>query len=96
MRAALLLAPLALIACGPVPLAQAERDCLIRARAAEKPTVEVAIGVNNRGEVLTGGTFGISTDLIAGRDPSAVFIECVKSQSGQFPTRSYRDFPPAF
>jgi hypothetical protein len=88
-------APLFLLACGPVPVEQAERQCLDRARMAQKPKVEVSFGLNNRGEVLTGGSFGISTDYIAGRDPSAVFNECVKSQSGQFPNRSFTEFPPA-
>jgi hypothetical protein len=37
----------------------------------------------------------VTTDYLAGRDPSAVFNECVKSRSGQFPTRSYSEFPPA-
>jgi hypothetical protein len=93
---AVILAPFALLlACGPVPVQQAERDCLERARMAEKPQASVFIGVNNKGEVLKGGSFGVTTDYLAGRDPSAVFNECVKSRSGQFPTRSYSEFPPA-
>lgn len=92
----LTLAPLALLlACGPIPVQQAERACLERARLAQKPEASVFLGVNNRGDVLKGGSFGISTDYIAGRDPSAVFNECVKSRSGQFPTRSFTEFPPA-
>ena len=93
MRALLVLAPLALMSCGPVPVAQAERACAERAHLAAKPKTEVFIGVNNKGEVLKGGSFGISTDYLQGRDPSAVYTECVKSQSGQFPTRSYTEFP---
>jgi len=93
MRALLLLAPIALLSCGPVSVTQAERECVERARLAEKPKAEVFIGVNNKGDVLRGGSFGISTDYLAGRDPSAVYIECVKSRSGQFPTRSYTEFP---
>jgi hypothetical protein len=84
-----------LLACGPIPVEQAERACLERARLAQKPTAEVFIGVNNRGDVLRGGSFGVSTDYLAGRDPSAVFNDCVKSRSGQFPTRSFSDFPSA-
>jgi hypothetical protein len=93
MRAALAapLLSLALIACGPISVEQAERQCLERAQLAQEPQVEVALGVNNRGQVLTGGSFGISTDYLAGRDPSAVFDACVKSQSGQFPTRSFSE-----
>ena len=92
----LMLAPFALLlACGPASVQQAERDCLERARMAEKPQASVFIGVNNKGEVLKGGSFGVTTDFLAGRDPSSVFNECVKSRSGQFPTRSYSEFPPA-
>ncbi|MDZ7904570.1 MAG: hypothetical protein U5N55_01375 [Cypionkella sp.] len=35
-----------------------------------------------------------STDYLKGRDPSAVFTECVKDRSGQFPTRAFTEFPP--
>ena len=94
MRALIiLLAPLALFACGPIPVAQAERACVERARLAENPQAEVFIGVNNKGDVLKGGSFGVSTDYLQGRDPAAVYTECVKSRSGQFPTRSYTEFP---
>lgn len=89
-------APLALlIGCGPIPVQQAERACLERARLAQKPEASIFLGVNNRGDVLKGASFGVSTDYLAGRDPSAVFNECVKSRSGQFPTRSFTEFPPA-
>lgn len=94
MRIALF-APVLLLACGPVSVEQAERECLDRARLAQKPQVEVFLGVNNKGEVLKGGSIGVSTDFLAGRDPSAVFNDCVKSRSGQFPTRSFTEFPPA-
>ncbi len=87
--------PLILLACGPVSVDQAQRECLDRARLAQKPQVEVFVGVNNKGEGISGGSFGVSTDYLAGRDPSAVFTECVKSRSGQFPTRSFTEFPPA-
>lgn len=94
MRLALC-APLILLACGPVPVQQAERECLDRARLAQKPQAEIFIGMNNKGETLTGGSFGVSTDYLKGRDPSAVFTECVKDRSGQFPTRAFTEFPPA-
>jgi hypothetical protein len=91
-----ILTPFALlIACGPIPVQQAERECVERARLAQKPQAEVFIGINNKGETLTGGSFGVSTDYLAGRDPSAVFTACVKSRSGQFPTRSFTEISPA-
>lgn len=95
MRSLLFTPFLLLLACGPVSVQQAERECLERARLAQKPQASVFIGVNNKGDVLKGGSFGVSTDYLAGRDPSAVFNECVKSRSGQFPTRSFTEFPPA-
>lgn len=90
----LLLLPFALLlACGPIPVAQAERECAARARMAEKPQAQVFVGVNNDGDMLTGGSIGVSTDFLAGRDPSAVFNDCVKSRSGQFPTRVFSEVP---
>ena len=93
MRAALILLPLTLLACGPIPVQQAERDCVDQARLAQKPQVEVFVGMNNQGKALAGGSIGVSTDYLAGRDPNAVFTECVKSRSGQFPTRNYTEIP---
>jgi hypothetical protein len=93
MRVFLFLVPIVLLSCGPASVEQAERECVERARLAEKPKAEVFIGVNNKGDVLRGGSFGISTDYLAGRAPTAVYTECVKSRSGQFPTRAYTEFP---
>lgn len=90
MRIALIL-PLALLACGPIPVDRAERECAQRARMAEKPEATVFIGVNDQGEVMKGASFSVTTDYLKGRDPAAVFTECVKQRSGQFPTRSYTD-----
>jgi hypothetical protein len=87
--------PLLALACGPIPVQQAERECVDRARLAQKPNVEVFVGVNNRGGAVTGGGFEMSSDYLRGRDPSAVFTECVKSRSGQFPTRSFTEVSPA-
>ena len=101
MRAAagiILTGPLlvALSACGPVSVAQAERDCLRSAELAQRPRGEVAIGVGGGGGSST--TFGhvsmdISSDYVMGRDPSDVFNRCVVRRSGQMPTRVLADQP---
>lgn len=93
MRAIFLIAVLPLIACGPVPIAQAERACAPRAHLAQKPQTSIGVQFNSDGTRQIGGSFGISTDYIQGRDPNDVFRACVQDRSGQVTTRSYLDFP---
>ncbi len=88
-----LLAPLA--ACGPVPLAQAEADCLDRAMLAEQPRGEVHIGISSDGGPYVSGEIGVSADYLSGRDPSAVYDECVFQRAGQMPSRPYYTLPQA-
>ncbi len=93
MRKLAVLFPALLMSCGPIPVAQAERQCLERARLAQQPRGEVGMGVaSGRGAV---GTLKIhvSSDYIMGRDPSAVYEMCVFQKSGLAPTRSLRSFP---
>ncbi len=84
---------LGLAACGPVPLAQAERECLQRARLAQAPHGSVSVGGNSRGQVGTSVDITVSSDFLRGRDPSAVFNACVQQKSGQFPARALYDQP---
>jgi hypothetical protein len=77
-------------ACGPVPLVQAEKECLQRAQLAQQPRGEVSLG----GKPAGGLTVGISSDFIQGRDPSQVFDSCVFQRSGQMPSRSFNTYPP--
>lgn len=88
-----LLAPLA--ACGPVPVAQAEADCLSRAQLAEHPRGEIHIGVSSDGGPYVSGEIGISADYLQGSDPSQVYDACVFQRSGQMPTRPYYTLPDA-
>ncbi|MDP2063658.1 MAG: hypothetical protein Q8J98_11225 [Phaeovulum sp.] len=81
-----LIALLLLAACGPVPLHQAETECLEEARLAAQPRGEVGFGAG------TGGAGGfanitISSDYLLGRDPAAVFDACVINKSGQRPSQ---------
>lgn len=93
MRRALPLILLILVACGPVSIEQAERDCAARAYLAQKPQSSVSVRFNSDGTQQLGGSFGVSTDYLAGRDPMDVFRACVKDRSGQVTSRSYLDYP---
>ncbi len=83
------LSPLA--ACGPIPVDQAERACAEDARLAERPRGRVGVGINSDGQTSGVLDVTISSDFLLGRDPSQVFDSCVKSRSGQFPTRPWSE-----
>ncbi len=83
------LSPLA--ACGPIPVDQAERACAEDARLAEHPRGRAVFGIGSDGQAIAGLDVSISSDFLLGRDPSQVYDACVKSRSGQFPTRSFSD-----
>lgn len=87
---------LTLVACGPVPVLQAERNCLSNARAATAPRSEVAVGVVSDGHRVRPAAsleLNISSDYMMGKDPSEVFNNCVLRQSGELPTRPLYDQP---
>lgn len=87
MRRLLFGLPLALMACGPVSVAQAERECFARARLAAAPRGEIALGVTSEGNIASEFEVNVSSDYIQGRDPSAVYDACVFERSGQPPSR---------
>lgn len=93
--ALLVMAPalLGLMACAPIPVDRAERACLASARDASGPRTEMGVGVGSHG--VRGGyvQVGIGSDYIMGRDPSAVFQDCVLRRSGQMPSRPLYDQP---
>jgi hypothetical protein len=78
---------LLLAACGPVPLDQAERYCVERARLAQQPRGEVGIGVGSDGQRSSAFAIEVSSDFLLGKDPSAVFDACVRQRAGQLPSR---------
>ncbi|QCO55925.1 hypothetical protein EOK75_09360 [Pseudorhodobacter turbinis] len=86
-RGAAAAALLALTACGPVSVEQAERQCLGRAHATTGPHGEVGVGVNSKGNALARLKLGVTSDYLMGRDPSAVFDQCVYQKSRQPPTQ---------
>lgn len=84
---------LALVACGPIPLAQAEQQCLEPAQLAQHPRGTLSIGVNQDGDVGGSLELGVSTDYLQGRDPSQVYDTCVMQRSGQMPSQPYYTLP---
>ena len=81
------LASAVLVACGPIPLAEAERQCVERARLAQQPRGELQLGVGSGGRRSTELSVEISSDFLAGRDPAAVYDSCVRQKAGQAPSR---------
>jgi hypothetical protein len=81
----LLLAVLA--ACGPMTLAEAERQCFERARLAKQPRGEVSVGAGTGGRTSAGFELNVSSDFILGKDPAAVYESCVMQKAGEPPSR---------
>ncbi|MEL6167318.1 MAG: hypothetical protein AAFR35_01415 [Pseudomonadota bacterium] len=74
-----------LTACGPVPFETVERQCAERARQADGPFGEVGVGVNSEDGLRTRLSIGISSDFIAGREPTEVYDSCVRQRTGEPP-----------
>lgn len=91
-RLTALMTLLALVACGPVPLAQAEAECLERARLAEAPRGMITFGLSTEGP-YAGAQVAISSDYLQGKDPSQVYDQCVWQRAGQMPSRPYYSLP---
>jgi len=93
MRSLVLFALLPLLACGPIPVPQAERECLAQARLAQQPRGSVSVGFGSDGKVRPAFDVTISSDYIQGRDPSQVYDNCVVRRSGQMPSRAFSSIP---
>ena len=76
-----------LVACGPVSVQQAEKACFERARLAQQPRGTVGLGVNSNGKTSGLLDLQVSTDFLQGRDPSAVYDQCVYQKSGLPPSQ---------
>lgn len=74
----------ALIACGPVSVERAERECLDRARGALHPRGTVEVGASTAGPVAR-VELDVSSDFLGGRDPSAVYESCLIRKTGLAP-----------
>jgi hypothetical protein len=86
------LAATLLAACQPVPVdpERAARDCEQRAQRAGGPSGNVTIGANSDDGPFLGAEIGLSSDFLAGRDPVAVYEECVYQRTGAAPIRPPR------
>ena len=76
-----------LVACGPISVQQAEKACFERARLAQQPRGTVGLGVNSNGKTSGLLDLQVSTDFLQGRDPSAVYDQCVYQKSGMPPSQ---------
>lgn len=74
-----------LMACGPVPVEQAERQCLHDAELAQRPRGTIGIGIGSGGRVAGNVSLEVSGDYLMGRDPAQVYASCVYRRSGQMP-----------
>jgi len=63
------------------------RQCEDRARAAQGPTGSVTLGTNSRSGPFARTEIILSSDFLAGRDPMAVYEQCVYQRTGQPPIR---------
>lgn len=69
----------------PVPVEQAERDCLYDAVSARSPRTSIAIGIGSGGRTGLGVATEFSPDYLSGRTPSQAFDACVRRRSGRAP-----------
>ena len=91
MRIAMIITAVAgLAACGEISPERAADRCEERARAAQGPEVGLTVGANSESGPFMGGSISISSDAIMGRDPLAVYEECVFDLTGQPPIRAPR------
>ncbi|WP_135449178.1 MULTISPECIES: hypothetical protein [Tabrizicola] len=82
-----------LAACGSMSMAEAERQCLERARLAQQPRGEVSVGVGSNGKTAGAIELEVSSDFLLRRDPAAVFELCVQQKTGQPPSRPLGQMP---
>ena len=79
-----------LAACTPISPERAADRCEERARAAQGPQVGVTVGANSNSGPFASGSISISSDAIMGKDPVAVYEECVINLTGELPIRPPR------
>jgi hypothetical protein len=93
LRLAGILTVMVLASCGPIPVEQAEQQCIEPARLAQKPRGSVGFVADSNGNFGTSVTIGISNDYLQGRDPNQVYQSCVFNKSGQNPLRPFSALP---
>lgn len=88
---------LMLTGCTPAPVSveQAERICMAELDRSYRPRTQVTMGVSAGSHGVrprAGVAVGLSSDMIAQRDPAEAYARCVLRRSGQMPVRSYHDW----
>lgn len=88
-RAAFISVALLLAACElpPPDPARVADACEERARAAQGPTGQVTVGINNRSGGFADASVGITSDFLRGLDPVQVYERCVFERTGELPIR---------
>lgn len=84
MRAAPLFLLLAMAACGPVSVAEAERNCAAQIGAPE-PMGTARMGYSSTGGFDSSVEINLGVQAGSGRDLSAAYDSCVFRQSGELP-----------
>lgn len=89
MKGRALIALVLLAGCNIPPPSPEEvaQQCEARARAAQGPTGRLIVGANSSGGSYASGEIGVTGDYLMGRDPLAVYNECVIRRTGQAPYR---------
>jgi hypothetical protein len=91
-----LLIPVALLAaaCGPIPVAEAERSCAADYAPPPPPIRGRAEAGISNGNAHQGYEIEFAPSVTFG-DPSAQYIRCVVQASGQYPTRPLHELAPS-
>lgn len=81
-----------LSACAPTPMRmdRAMEICSDRARDALGPRGFIAAGASSTGASYTSIGIGIHSDFLLGRDPEAIYQQCVLARTGELPPRPAR------
>ena len=84
---------LLLAACGPMSLPEAERQCIATARLAQAPRGSVGMGIGSGGRRAGHVDLTVTSDYLLGRDPDAVYADCVRQRAFQSPSRPFSSLP---
>ena len=93
MKSLAVLALLLLAACGPIPLADAERICIDQARLAQQPRGSIGMGIGSGGRTAANFDVTVTSDYLFRRDPDVVYGDCVRARAGQSPSRPFSSLP---
>lgn len=92
IRCATFLLVIAAAGCTPTPPTpqEAADRCEQRARDAQAPNVGLTIGANSNSGPFASANIGLTSDLLRGSDPLALYESCVINLTGEPPIRPAR------